>query len=434
MLVTTRVGLAASGGLQDPVVCRWDVESGRLLSRASLPCANPILTQIAVSPDGRRAVMGEVVWPAVVREDSRPGWRHLSPESQEWALSHESSKRRQWALRDFPAMTSFASGSWYLHDGVSGKQLTRAISGLAMAPPDAFSADGRWFWGRPEDPYGDRDDYQGVAIYSAETGSVVVKLDDRFSLKAGEVAFAPDGTSAVVLWQSERPLDESPSAIQVIDLPSGKQRQWVELPPRPWTHIHRWDGRRLDLSLPGKGNPLRQRLYELPPDPALSSLDSELDFTGQRWTFDLIQEPMGEGTPDSMATEDLHKFWYDGLAWRAVFTMVPPAKSAAPTSTFALWVDWLLKRIGIYTDRTGAYFSVRFVDPATGVTRYEVPRPVRHPCLVSADGRRMACSTEGDGVEVWDTDPPPRWPWAAGAGIGGMALALALHRRVRRAA
>src|SRR5262245_29676917 len=76
--------------------------------------------------------------------------------------------------------------------------------------------------------------------------------------------------------------------------------------------------------------------------------------------------------------------------------------------------------------RGGILVTARLIDRDTGITRYELPYPVIHPCRVSRDGRLLVCATEDGGVEVWDVAPSPRWPAAVGTGLAVAGTILAL--------
>jgi hypothetical protein len=362
---------------QDPEVSRWDVETGRLLGRVRLPCADPAaLKSVGASPDGTRALVGE-------------------------------------GFPDTPASASFASGDWYLHDAVTGRRLMGPIPGAAAAGMWSFSPDSRWFYIACGDRRGGFRGVHGCAIGSAASGRLVVRLDERQGLKGPQLKFAPDGNSACAFWAApEFQAGKVKAAIQVIDLPSGRDRRWLDLPARPWTRVESWDGRQLVM--------------------VVSDGADAAAYPRHRCIFDLAQGSAGEGIDLSEPAEQKDLFWKDGPGWRARFEYVPPGKSLL-SPRLAYGLDLALGFFGIRRDpQTGNRRQVRFVDPDTGATRYELPRPVRISCIVSPSGRRMACNTADNGVEVWDVDPPPRWPWAVGAGLVAAAVTSALGRlRVR---
>jgi hypothetical protein len=369
-------------------VWRWDVESGRLLARAVLPCANRTAFKgVWGCADSSGVVVGEC-------QLTRP---------------------------NFP-------NRWYLHDAFSGRRLTGPIPGLLSVTAKSFSPDGRWFFGRWAEPR-DGGKKEGVAIVSTATGDVVATVTDREELLAETVAYSPDGTSAAVFLHgkgtSALPLptclilqgngvgavqvlglqSNDGGAVQVVDLPSGKGRQWLDLPKRLWSRIRLWNGQRVEMVANSGG-------YE------------------SRFTFDLTRDPVKEVGENAAW---LDRSGYEGPGWQAHFDPVTHVLAGVPGSWYYRWIDPLLRKAGILPNVTYLPFDqvVRIVDPRTGVTRYKVPRPVRAPFVFSHDGRRMACSTGGDAVEVWDTDPSPRWPWAAGAGIGGVVFAVAIGRGSR---
>ena len=76
-------------------------------------------------------------------------------------------------------------------------------------------------------------------------------------------------------------------------------------------------------------------------------------------------------------------------------------------------------------------WSVRFIDPATGATRYRIPEPLQVTILVSPDGRLVAATLDDEAIEVWDAEPSLRWPTASIAGLATTGI-LALISRWRR--
>jgi hypothetical protein len=263
----------------------------------------------------------------------------------------------------------------------------------------------------------------GIAIVWAEIGDVVATVGGRGRIWADDVSFAPDGSSAAVLLHSHgtstptasvsawtrRPSKDWRAAILLVDLPSGKALRWLNLPRRPWTYIRRWDGRRLEM---------------------VASLDDAPRGFGLEWCFifDLLQDPVSETKEGD--TDRVDKF--QGPGWRAEFDPEAPLLAGTLGFWYASWIDPLLRKVGIVRQDTDGHYMVRIVDSKTGGTQREMSSPVPWPLMFSPDGRRMVCPAVGEGVEVWDTDPPPRWPWIAGAGIGGVVFAVAICRGSRR--
>jgi hypothetical protein len=380
-LVTSRVPPGNGLTYPNPEVSRWDAATGVLLGRADMSCAVPFtLKAVSPSADGRLALVGE--------------GPTLDLTSQ-----------------------NFASGEWYLHDAVTGERLAGPIAGVAMASYGAFSRDGRWFTGTRGDPRGGFKGLGGNDIFSAETGGLVVALPDRDGLRAWP-SFAPDGETAAVHWGPKDPKDAGARhSVQIIELPSGRERRRFDLPPRNWVRVRNWDGRRLQV---------------VASDPDVPSYG----FPRRCYVFDLSQDPAGEGVEEPGLSEDANGeipiYWAEDTGRAAYFRMVPPV----PTGTPSPLEDLLTRLLGpAHTPSRPMQVSVRFVDTATGATRYQLPRPIGHPVIVSPDGRLLACAGDEQSVEVWDTDPPTRWPGAlaAGATAAGGVLALGWWRRRRPA-
>jgi hypothetical protein len=317
-----------------------------------------------------------------------------------------------------PSRGEFLTGTWYLHDGVTGRRLTGPISGVALVPPRPFSADDRWFVGYLGDPRAKLPPMTGAGIFSAATGDLVLDLSNRDGLGFWRCFFAPDGrTAAVALGRVMHDGDDTWMQLQirVIELPSVRELRRFDLPPRRWLRINGWDGRCLEA------------VVSTPDGPSGGELRTSC-------VFDLSQDPVGEGIEDPLLREHLDRspsgeisYWQDGPGWLAYFRILP----VRPPSPVEVCRDWVAAKAGMgRPPASGVRVAARFVDRVTGKTRYEFPRPLRHPCFVTPDGRRLAGTTDDGGVEVWDTDPPPRWPaaLAAGAALAGGVLSFGWWR------
>jgi hypothetical protein len=120
-----------------------------------------------------------------------------------------------------------------------------------------------------------------------------------------------------------------------------------------------------------------------------------------------------------------------GDNWAAFFSILPPNRR--PKSKFEEWRDWLAACLGSdMAPSKRMQLSARFVDRLSGAFRYELPRPVSHGVFISDDGRRMVCPRGDDAIEVWDVNPPSRWPKALAAGVVITACILGFGRWRRR--
>lgn len=364
-------------------VSRWEVETGRLLSRAAMEGAQPqaILDLCAVrpSPSSNVALVGEGV--------------------QDVALSE------------------LITGSWFLHDATTGRRVRGPLAGVKhVSSQDPFSQDGRWFAAYRGDPTSGARAYHALGIYSAQTGDCVIDV----SAEPGGLAtcrFAPDGRSAAVcLTPKDSKADDRWLVVRLFELPSGRLLRHAEIRCSAPLWVHDWDGRHLGV--------------------IKTSHEGR-----QRVVYDLSEDPLPTGRPDPVIRDQVnavgskvHFHWQVGHDWAAFFIDVPNTRRPGITG----WLDWLAERID--GQRKGRNSEVRIVDRATGVTRFELPRPVARNLVFSADGKRLACPTgRADSFEVWDLDPPPRWPFALASGSVAAAMLLALgkwrrHRAVKNAA
>jgi hypothetical protein len=380
VVVTTRMPPPVDFLFPDPEVSRWDAGTGVLLSRVKLGCVDPNSVKVAhASADGRLVLVGE-------------GVRKL----------------------DQPHVANFTTGLWYLHDGITGERLLGPIRDVALAWD--FSPDGRWFTGRRGDPAGGFAGLREVAIYSAATGEMVLAFPDREGKKADGCWFAPDGETAAVWW---KPVEAGNAGheVDIVEIPSGRRRRFG-LPPRPWLWFRSWEGRALHTIVNGPEG--------TPKDPQRCScvLDLSGDAIGE-----CVEDPLLRDCKDASGTT-VH--WFAGADWVAYFSFVrpePPVGVGAWWNTAATW-------LGLRT-RPGNHLHAKvwFVDRPSGAVRYELPRPVCLTLRFSPDGRRLACGTADNGVEVWDTDPPPRWPrpLAAGALVTAAVFGIGWWWRRRKA-
>jgi hypothetical protein len=153
----------------------------------------------------------------------------------------------------------------------------------------------------------------------------------------------------------------------------------------------------------------------------------------QSYSFDLTAESIGEGRSEPLLSGGDNGadeiYWEDGPGWVAHLSLGPRTVKG-----WEEWLEWLAPKFRIRFQAERVVCNrVRFLDADTGRLRYELPNPVRYPCTISSDGKRLACMEPGGVVAVWDADPPPRWPWTLVAGLIGAGFVLIFGRwRSRR--
>lgn len=359
-----RVLVTSYSSYGDPLhITRWDATTGKVLSRAEMACDRKRddfdMRIVWPSADGTLALVGQGVGP-----------------------------------KGHPEMLQFATGDVFLHDGTTGKRILGPIEGANHIAGETFSKDGRWIAAYQGDPQSGVWNNERLAIYSTENGKRIVDLPPEIG-RNRFCCFAPDGTSAAVqsFPQKER-ADNQSIVVRIIELPSGRQLRHVELPPKSEAGVQLWDGRYLTTILGTVQRDSRKNKF-------------------RRIVYDLDQDPLGDGVVDPLCRDFVDESgnqvrWamISGPEWAAFFTNIWPGESR---QGIAGWLDGLAVRFGWARDMTNEYRAdVWMVDRTTGKTRYALPRPVPLSLRFSEDGKLVACGH--DFIEVWDTDPPWRWP------------------------
>jgi hypothetical protein len=166
-------------------------------------------------------------------------------------------------------------------------------------------------------------------------------------------------------WVPKDQKDNNQHTGQVVELPSGQERRRFELPQRPWVKITKWDGQRLEAIVSSPAGPANESLWST-------------------CLFDLSHDPVGDGVEDPLGHGDVdgakERFWQYGPDWVAYIRVLPPP---GPPTKVQLWKDWLLAKIGMgRAPASGLKVTARFVDRASGATRYELPSPLQLSCFV----------------------------------------------------
>jgi WD40 repeat protein len=299
-------------------------------------------------------------------------------------------------------------GRIFICDVHTGKLRQDTVAGGLgdYMPLSSFSPDGQYFWS-----------CEGNSLHVIETASTKTVLDipgpqaHDFPRSA---IFAPDGSALAVLWLVDgMTLD----CVQIVDLLNGKERCRFSLPP--------------DLEAPCFSKWVGNRLYVAGELPVPST-----DEARHVWyVFDVSGTSMGQATaePPLSAPSRNHERnlsgWLDGLDWVAHVALV----RLEPTGMWDEWRGWLLHRLRGINDPS-FYFQVTLFDRETGRERRSLRlyKTVVVMPWITNDGKRLACILQNGTIEVWDTDPPLRWPWAVLAGIGSAGLVLLLGRWASR--
>jgi hypothetical protein len=304
--------------------------------------------------------------------------------------------RLQGGQRILVGQLSGASPShfaYYVHDAATG----RAATGPLRADRLGFyrSPDGRWFGAARE---------------------ALLRVLPRPGDRVRWAAFAPGGGRVAVHRAPE--VGHGPHAIEVYELPSGREGPRLELPPRDWQRAYEWapDGRlRVEAQEPdgtGPGN-FDRRTY--------SFGVGDADFGSER------AEPLLSGYA---ATGRGQSFWETGPGWVARLDF--PDAVAPLWKRGLLWAAAKLGRSPGVGRAEDLHVRVRFLDP-DGAVRSEVPWvPFRY--AIAPDARHVAGIGPDGRVEVWQVDRLPPWLWSLAAGVlcGGLVLAVPLILSRRR--
>ena len=367
-------------------VARWDARTGRLLSRAEM-----------AFDSSRGQTDRHAVFP------SHDGTLALAAQGV--------------GSRDDPSVANFVwTGDWFLHDGATGRRILGPIEGVSHV--GAFSDDNRWFVAYRGEPRSGIRNSDRPAIYETGSGKCILELSQK-SKRDGLCQFSAGGNSVAVSWLPNSKVDDKqPTVVEIVELPSGRRRRTVEFAQGSWDFVINWDGRFLK-TIAGVSN------------------REPKDIRRRQIVYDLDQNPLGDGVADPLCSDFVDGSgkqvgWVDssGPEWLAHFDYLLLDESRPG---IAGWLDGLAVRLGWARDMTNHLrANVRMIDRSTGQTRYALPRPVPVSLHFSDDGKLLACGD--DDIEVWDTDPPPRWPKAIAWGFiaAGTVIVLGRWRRAWR--
>jgi hypothetical protein len=287
-------------------------------------------------------------------------------------------------------------------DARTGKMRGETRVALRLDSQPTFSPDGRYFWAGEED---------GVSVISTADAKTLMNVHPpRSTARPFDAIFAPDSSALAILWRKHYK-GSTFDCVQIVDVPDGKERCRFSVPPEleGRAAFIKWVGNRLYLA-GNLRNPPRGKTWH------------------RRYVFDLTGNSIDKGTSGPLLSTDYDNerrngpFWRDGPDWVAYFDRVLIEGNT-------LWDKWrgrLMSHLGIKEDRQCA--TVSFFDQDTGRVRRVMLFPSELDHDIARDGKSVACLTTNQCVEVWDTDPPSRWPWAAIVGIASAGLVLFVGR------
>jgi len=292
-----------------------------------------------------------------------------------------------------------------LHDTRTGSKLAGPIK-LDYLGRFNFSPDGRFFWIHHHDAPHRFD------VIESCTGKTILQLREHDDVEPYDLCFASDSSAVIVLWRRTPDAAES-GFLQTFDLPNSTARQRFELPARAWQQVDKSVGKRIYLKAAGGAFPkhfMKTYSFELAKDSISEEREEPLLITYH-----------GERGDEVNYSEE-------GPGWLAQIS----SGSYQKTRSDEL-LDWVAQKTGMkLDDKNGTCVRIRFLNPDTGQLRYELPRQLKYPFRISPDGRRVVSKYSDSAVEVWNTDPAPRWPWSLAAGSATVGVVLLFGRWRRR--
>ena len=298
--------------------------------------------------------------------------------------------------------------TWFLFDTATGQPRGISVGDVAHINSGAFSTDGRWFWVYHSSR---ANPWDGIDIVDTETGKRAVELRERNGEKPLDCCFSPDNKAVAVHWRKQGTTrGAARDSVRIVELPFGRELRNFDLPTRPWQRVDQWIGDRLYAEVDVPNGPMGYYLH-------------------RSYSFDLLGKSVGEGRPEPLLSGQVIRregqtYWDNGPGWLASLSL-----GQREPERWKTWVEWVATKIGMkFRAERGLVNSVRFLDPATGRLRYELAEAPKIPCVISHNGKLVAGIQPDGVVQVWEADPPPRWPWTAAAGMLGAGSVLMLGR------
>jgi hypothetical protein len=305
-----------------------------------------------------------------------------------------------------PPLDPLFRGIWFVHDGRSGARCGGPIPEVAFV--DAVSPDGKWFVGRRGALNAGSEVLTSSAVFSTQSGQSACELSDQQKRPLG--LFAPDGATALLFSSPKEAFEEHTGLVaEIMELPAWRILKRCELPAiAKQCRFDFWDGRFL------RGNVVRTEMGRRQ--------------TSHRCRIDLMREPITTATNIPISPDTSNVVPLDGEADLGLRAERVDLNEVAPQVN--VWRQFL-ERLGAQSPNHGNLLRVQVVDNHTGVIRFSLPRPVHPSVLLSPDAESLVTTVENDGIEVWDTREPVRWPYAALANllVSGGVLGLGAWKR-----
>lgn len=371
-----------SSGKLSPRVCRWNVDSGELLSSLEIPfdagnIRQGVNVDIMASPDGKTLMT------CCTRKNAAGG----------------------------------SDREYCLHDAATGVKRWGPIPEVMHFNPGSCSPDGRMLWtfhGTKPKPW------DGFDIFDMATGNPILQLRSQADEKGRGCCFSPDNASITVLWQTKTP-EGSNSSIRVLDLPDGKERFRCELPTKVSRGPKKWEGNRLYFDTSERDGNSGWVLNNT----------VSFDIAGDR-LGPMRAEPLLHGHSDGLNSQS---YYNEGVDWIAQIH-----SGQATISKMQAWYNWLRFKVGGIKPPSvgGTRLKVDIFDKCSGKLRFQLPEIAGDSLCISPDGSKIAAVDKQLGLCMWNANLFPRWPLSLAAGLfatGFVALAgRAWTRRTKRPA
>jgi hypothetical protein len=267
-----------------------------------------------------------------------------------------------------------------------------------------------------------------VEVFDMKTGKLLTTFQKEPTKTLVDFAFSPDDAALAVLWGEDLPKSSGYAegfsrqfSLAVHDLPSGQLRFVVPKVGNYGVNLKRWQDNILyvgERSSPGEFN----RVFK---------------------AFILSKQSWSEIPGDTLLRDKQLIYCTDfGSDWVSYLRADSPSQPRPAVHWTEKVRDWLLLWVRD-SQGSGVYFHFEMLNRPDGSLRYKSPRPVRGGLFVTPNGQRLVCMNapakgmlgQASGIEVWNLEPPLKWPYAVGSGAVTYAVWFAMRKyRSRRQA